>query len=364
MFVILVLARGVLSRLDGEQISMKFSTNALAAAALTALLSFAGAGTPAYAQDETIWRVQTGWLPGNALFDSVVEMANRVEVQSAGRLKIEMLPAGSVVALNQTLDSVRIGVIDGHVSYPSVYAGIDPGFSPLGDLPGAYDDRFQTVEFMYYAGGLDLVRAAYAEQGLFTVGVGTGSWEAIPSRNALASWDDFTGLKLRTPPGLGSLIWEHFGAVPIVMPQTEVFSALEKGVIDAADDGSLSYNLAVGDYDIVKNTLINSPHSNGIWDFSVNIDKWNALPADIQSILETNMREIMVRNIINAMRGDDAAMKKAADIGLNIFELSAEQRDEYRKVAVGIWDEWATKSPLAKKVIETHKAFLREKGLL
>jgi TRAP-type C4-dicarboxylate transport system substrate-binding protein len=215
-----------------------------------------------------------------------------------------------------------------------------------------------------YAGGLDLVRSAYADQGLFTIGVGTGSWEAIPSRRALASWDDFKGMKLRTPPGLGSLIWEHFGAVPIVMPQTEVFSALEKGVIDGADDGSLSYNLAVGDYDIVKNTLINSPHSNGIWDFSVNTDRWNALPADIQSILETNMREVMVRNIMNAMRGDEAALKKAPEIGLNIFELTSDQRAEYRKVAVGIWDEWAEKSPLAKKVIETHKAFLREKGLL
>lgn len=343
---------------------MTIKKNLLLAGISAALLLCGGLKSESFAQEAITWRVQTGWLPGNALFESVVELSERVETQSGGRLKIEMLPAGAVVALNQTLDSVRVGIVDGHVSYPSVYAGIDPGFSPLGDLPGAYDDRFQTVEFMYYGGGLDLVREAYATQGLFTVGVGTGSWEAVPSRVALNSWDDFKGLKLRTPPGMGSLIWERFGAVPIVMPQTEVFSALEKGVIDAADDGSLSYNFQVGDYDIVKHTLINSPHSNGIWDFSVNADRWAELPADIQSILETNMREVMVRNIMNAMRGDEAVMKKADEIGLSVFALSDEDRAEYRKVAVEIWDEWATKSDLAKKVIETHKTFLKGKGLL
>ncbi|MCY0093443.1 TRAP transporter substrate-binding protein DctP [Hoeflea ulvae] len=343
---------------------MSIKRNFLLAGLGAALLLCGGLKSESVAQETITWRVQTGWLPGNALFESVVELSERVETQSGGRLKIEMLPAGAVVALNQTLDSVRVGIVDGHVSYPSVYAGIDPGFSPLGDLPGAYDDRFQTVEFMYYGGGLDLVREAYATQGLFTVGVGTGSWEAVPSRVALNGWDDFKGLKLRTPPGMGSLIWERFGAVPIVMPQTEVFSALEKGVIDAADDGSLSYNFQVGDYDIVKHTLINSPHSNGIWDFSVNADRWAELPADIQSILETNMREVMVRNIMNAMRGDEAVMKKADEIGLSVFALSDEDRAEYRKVAVEIWDEWAGKSDLAKKVIETHKTFLKGKGLL
>lgn len=314
---------------------------------------------------ETItWRVQTGWLPGNDLYDSVLQMADRIETQTTGRLKIEVLPAGAVVALSQTLDSVKIGIVDGHISYPSVYAGIDPGFAPLGDIPGAYDDRFQTVEFMYFGGGLDLVREAYAEQGLFTIGVGTGSWEAVPSRVPLQSWSDFEGVKLRTPPGMGSLIWERFGAVPIVMPQTEVFSALEKGVIDAADDGSLSYNASVGDYDIVNYTLANSPHSNGIWDFSVNADRWAELPADIQSILETNMRDVMVRNVMNAMRGDREVMKKIDEMGLTVFDLSPEDRAAYREVAIEVWNEWAKKSPLAKKVIEAHKAFLTDQGLM
>ena len=294
----------------------------------------------------------------------MLDLSTRVEAQTGGRLKIEVLPAGAVAALNQTIDMVKTGILDGHISYPTVYSGIDPGFAPLGDIPGAYDDRFQTVEFFYYEGGLELLREAYQPYGLYTIGVGTGSWEAIPSKIPLQSWDDFKGIKLRTPPGLASLIWEKFGAVPVVMPQTEVFSALEKGVIDAADDGSLSYNFDVGDYDIVKYTLVNSPHSNGIWDFSVNADRWAALPDDIKAILEADMREIMVRNIMNALRGDEAVLAKADEIGLTLFVLTPEDRAKYREVAIQVWDEWATKSELSQTVIDAHKAFLTKKGLL
>jgi TRAP-type mannitol/chloroaromatic compound transport system substrate-binding protein len=334
------------------------------ASAIVAATGLMAGAFGATAQESITWRVQTGWLPGNTLYDSVVELAERIDLQSEGRLKIEVLPAGAVVALNQTIDSVKAGIIDGHISYAAVYAGLDPGFAPLGDIPGAYDDRFQTIEFMYYEGGLELLREAYAQFGLHTIGVGTGSWEAVPSRVPLESWDDFEGVKLRTPPGIGSLIWERLGAVPIVMPQTEVFSALEKGVIDAADDGSLSYNFQVGDYDIVDFTLVNSPHSNGVWDFTVNADRWAELPDSIKSMLEINMREIMLRNVMNALRQDQEVLAKADEIGLTLFELTPEDRAKYRAIAVEVWDEWATKSELSKKAVDAHKAFLTKKGLL
>ena len=151
---------------------MQLSMKAVLAVALATVV---WAGQPADAQETITWKVQSGWLPGNALYDSIVKFAERVEAQTDGRLKIEVLPAGAVVALNQTIDAVRAGIIDGHFSYATVYSGMDPGFAPLGDIPGAYDDRFQTVEFMYFDGGLELMREAYARFGLYTIGVGTGS---------------------------------------------------------------------------------------------------------------------------------------------------------------------------------------------
>lgn len=322
------------------------------------------AASPSPAQEMITWKVQSLWLPGNKLYDSVLNLFKDVETMSQGRLKIELLPAGAVVASNQTLEAVKTGILDGQISYPTLFAGIDPGFAPLGDIPGAYSERFQTVEFMYYFGGVDMLREAYRPFGLHLVGVGTGSWESIPSKVPLASWDDFKGIKLRTPPGLASIIWERLGAVPVVLPQTEVFSALEKGVIDAADDGSLSYNYQVGDYDVAKHTILYSPHSNGVWDFAVNQARWDALPDDIKLMLEMGMRDVMVKNIVTAARDDAEVLAKADEIGLTLHELSPEDRAEYRRIAIEVWDEWATKSDFAKKVIDAHKAFLSAKGLL
>jgi TRAP-type mannitol/chloroaromatic compound transport system substrate-binding protein len=70
----------------------------------------------ASAQETITWKIQTGWLPGNALYQSVLDLSDRVAKQTNGRLKIEILPAGAVAALNQTIDMVKTGILDGHIS--------------------------------------------------------------------------------------------------------------------------------------------------------------------------------------------------------------------------------------------------------
>ncbi|WP_210490906.1 TRAP transporter substrate-binding protein DctP [Microvirga antarctica] len=330
-------------------------------AALTMLFAATHA-TGVAAQTKTVWRLQNQWLPGNQLTEVVEDWAKRVTAMSGGRLEIQMLPAGSVVPLAQSLEAIKAGVLDGHVSYPTLYAGIDPGFAPLGDIPGAFDSPYQLVEFWYYYGGLELMREAYSRFNIYTIGVGTGSFEAIPSRKPLNTLADFKGLKMRSPPGISSAIWEKLGAVPVVMPLTEVFSALEKGVIDAADNGTLSYNDQTGVYADAKYTLINSMHSNGAFDISVNKAKWDALPADLRQMLELSMRDLMVRCIVRVQIDDAVVLAKAESKGLKISELSDAEKVQYRKLAVQAWSDWSKKSPLSEKVINAYLDYLKKTG--
>jgi TRAP-type mannitol/chloroaromatic compound transport system substrate-binding protein len=330
-------------------------------AALTLFLA-SMLSTAVDAQTKTIWRIQNQWLPGNQLTEVVEDWAKRMNAASGGRLEIQMLPAGSVVPLAQSLEAIRAGVLDGHVSYPTLYAGIDPGFAPLGDIPGAFDSPYQLVEFWYYYGGLDLLREAYSRFNIYTIGVGTGSFEAIPSRKPLKSLADFKGLKMRSPPGISSAILEKLGASPVVMPLTEVFSALEKGVIDAADNGTLSYNEQTGVHAHAKYTLVNSMHSNGAFDISVNKAKWDALPADLKSLLELSMRDLIVRCIVRVQMDDAAVLAKAQQSGLQLAELSSQEKKEYRQMAVQAWSDWAKKSPLADKVISAYGDYLKKTG--
>lgn len=316
----------------------------------------------ARAQTKTVWRIQGQWLPGNQLTDVVEDWVKRVNAMSGGRLEIQLLPAGSVVPLAQSIEAIRAGVLDGHVSYATLYTGIDPGFAPLGDIPGAFDNPYQLVEFWYYYGGLELLREAYGRFNIHAIGVGTGSFEAIPARKPIKSLADFKGLKLRSPPGISSTIWEKLGAVPVVMPLTEVFSALEKGVIDAADAGTLSYNDQSGIYAQAKYTLVNSMHSNGAFDISVNKAKWDAAPADLRQMLELSMRDVMVRCIVRVQVDDAVVLAKASQMGLQVSELSPAEKAEYRKIALTTWDEWSGRSPLAGKVIGAYKDYLKKTG--
>ena len=108
----------------------EFLARASAIVLATGLMAGAAGAT---AQESITWRVQTGWLPGNTLYDSVVELAERIDVQSEGRLKIEVLPAGAVVALNQTIDSVKAGSTATSPMPPSMPA---TGLRAAGRHPG------------------------------------------------------------------------------------------------------------------------------------------------------------------------------------------------------------------------------------
>lgn len=318
----------------------------------------------ARAQARFTWRLQTNWPPGNLLFDEIRGLGDRVRLLSGGRMTIEMLPVGAVAGPNQTIDIVRAGVLDGHVSFSTIFSGIDAGFAPLADLPGAFDHPFQLYEYQYGSGGLELMREAYARFDMYTIGTGTGSFEAIPSRVPLRRLADFRGVKMRSPPGISSLIWQRLGAVPINLPQSEVFSALERGVIDAADNGTLSYNLQNGDYAHAKHTLLNSPHSNGFYDVSVSRARWNALPDDLKEILHVAVRDTMIRNILRANREDIDALPQVRARGVEIADFTAEDRAAYRRLAQEVWTEWSARTPFSKRVIDNHIAYLRRIGSL
>ena len=198
---------------------------------------------------------------------------------------------------------------------------------------------------------------------MYTIGVGTGSFESVPSHVPLRSLADFKGVKLRSPPGISWNIWERLGATPVNLPQSEVFSALEKRVIDAADAGTLSFNDQIGVHAHVKYAMLNSPHSNGLFDVSVNKARWDAQPADIKAILHMAMRDLMISCIVRAAKDDAIVLAKVKEKGgLTLSELSPEDRVKYRQIAVEAWQDWGKKSPFSQKVIDAYVNYLKQIG--
>jgi TRAP-type mannitol/chloroaromatic compound transport system substrate-binding protein len=320
------------------------------------------AQTPAQAQHH--WKMQSLWQAGSVNQQVFEAFCDRVERITGGRLVIEPLPVGTVVAYNETLDAVGAGILDAQHGGTGYFAGKDPAFALLADLNGGYESVWQIDMWYEYGGGNELARELYGQYGLYFVGpVGWGV-ESIPSKIPIRSIDDFKGVKIRTPEGMAQEIFERIGAAPVNIPGSEVYTALERGVIEATDWGTLGMNDDLGYHTIAPYPIFPGFHSAPMADVAVNMDRWNELSDDLKALVELAVRDFNRDMIEQIALQDQKAAATAASRDVDLVHWSPDDRQRFRDVAVGVWAEYGARSPLAGKVYESHVAFLRELGLL
>jgi TRAP-type C4-dicarboxylate transport system substrate-binding protein len=329
-------------------------------AALTALACMPAA----YAQAKHQWRIQTIVPAGSPNFKGYEQLAADIKEMTGGQVELRLLPAGAVVSATQTLEAVKQGVIDGHINYAFNWAGLEPGFAPMGDLSGAYFETTRALGFYYEDVGLSLLREMYAKHNIYVIGIDTGGAESLPSRKAIRTVDDLKGMRIRVPPGISARILQELGATPVNLPFSEVFDALSKGVVDAADAGALHYNFSVGLHKDAKHAVYPGFHSTSMGDFSVNMERWNKLTPDLKRALEVAMQNHVSRYARMLLINDLETVRKAREAGVTITTLSENDRNKYRAVARKAWDEWAQRSPMAKRAIDAHINYLKRIGAI
>jgi TRAP-type mannitol/chloroaromatic compound transport system substrate-binding protein len=331
-------------------------------AALAVAVSLSS-GASAQGADFT-WKVQTLYQAGDPQYKHFEQFVEDVATMSDGRLEIQSFTVGSVVSAAGTLDAVKAGVLDGHFSYAAIWSGLEPGFAAMSDLTGAYENEDQVLHYFYGFGGLELMREMYAPHNMYTIGVMSPGHESLPSRVKLETVEDFKGIKIRMPGGIPAQIMVELGASPVTLPLSEAFPALEKGIVDAADAGTIYYNEGIGIYEEAGFTIVPGFHSTPIVDLTVNASKWEELPGDLKRILEVAMRSMAVDYVPKRITDDEAALARALESGVEVIEWSEAERAKFRNVSHKVWEEWATKGELAKRGIETQVDYLTTIGLL
>ena len=334
----------------------------LAAGALSAAVAIGAAG-PAAAQ-EFHWKMQSLWQAGTINQRVFEAFCDNVEAITGGRLVIDPLPVGAIVAYNETLDAVSVGILDAQHGGSGYFAGKDPAFAILGDLNGGYEDSRQIHMWLEYGGGIELARELYADYGLYYIGGVSWGVESIPAKSPVRSLEDFRGVKLRAPEGMSQIIFQRIGAAPVNIPGAEVYTALERGVVEAADWGTLGMNDDLGYHDIAPYPLYPGFHSAPLADVAVNMRRWNALPDDIRALVEMAVRDFNRDMVERIGLQDMAVAASAAENGVELIDWSRADRRAFREVAVSVWAEYAAGSPMARRFYESHVAFLRRLGLL
>ncbi|MEI4485110.1 TRAP transporter substrate-binding protein [Frigidibacter sp. MR17.14] len=328
-----------------------------------ALIATLGAGSAAMAEQH--FRFQSSDPAGNPNFELQHVFVDKVKELTNGEVTIELLPVGTIVDYKETPDAIQAGLLDGHITDTSYFAGRDPAFGLIANPVGAWADPAQMIDFVENGGGKELMNELINPYGLEFIGVSTPGLEAFVSKVPLDKVDDLKGVKIRSPEGLIANVFAAAGANPVNLPSSEVYTSLDKGVIDAADYSVFSVNQDTGMNDIAMNPVYPGFHSLPLIEVSMNKAKWDALSPELQGKIK-EAEKIFQQTQIDTLHQRDLKAVEAAKAGgkITVHNWSDEERAKFRGIARGEWEKVATKSPMSQKVYDTLVAYLTDKGLM
>ncbi|MEM9843409.1 MAG: TRAP transporter substrate-binding protein DctP, partial [Pseudomonadota bacterium] len=244
-------------------------------------------------------------------------------------------------------------------------------FAIMGDLIAAYDTPEQVQTFCAHGGGKEILQEIYEKHlpgQIHVIGCGPYTREALVARVPIEGFDDLAGVKIRAPEGLASEVFARAGAAPVAIPFSEVYTALEKGIVDAADASAYVNNDATGMHKIAQYPIFPGIHSQAVGQFILNKSTWDGLTDAHKAMLETwytaaytDLRRFTYLRDLELVERDRATGEGANDV--QVVDWAQADRDRFREVASEAWEDVGAQNELATKALEAHKAFLSRLGL-
>ena len=341
---------------------MKSNFKRTVGAAMCTAMAALGAPGLASADTKTL-RIQTHFAPETPSGKLAAEFIDNIQVMSGGSLAIEMYYSSAVVKSVETFDAAASGILDCDMTGGGYQTGKNPAFQFVGDIMGGYDTPYQQLSWLYYGGGLEAAQSLYNQYDMQLVGWWVPGQESLSSSRPIRNAEDFKEWKFRSPPGMETKIFEKLGAKPIVMDFTEIFTALETGIIDGADASGLANNVGLGLYDLVGHANYPGFHSMPSDHLACNKSVWDGLSEDQRRILSTGMESLALRTALTFEKKNAEAAAELRAKGVELYDWAAEDRQAFRDAAQASWPEFATNDE-AKALVESHMAYLRQLGLV
>ena len=307
------------------------------------------------AQPKVQWRLSTAWPPALKLMHgSAVRLAKMVEELSSGRFRIEVFAGDQIVPAFGAFDAASKGTIEAFMGAPSYWADKEPAIEWFQTVPFGMNP--EGMEAWYYHGdGLKLWQETYAPFNLVPrQGPPFAPQMAGWFRKKINSAGDYKGLRMRIGAGLGNKVVTKAGGTAVLIPAAGIFSAFERGVIDAAE--------WVGPHDDVELGLHNSAryyyypgwHEPGtVSEFSFNRKAYEALPIDLRQILDHAIEAEQVYFLADYHAKNAATLarlKTEFKAKVEILQLPATALRELKKLSTEVIREQSEKTPQAKKV--------------
>ncbi len=313
-------------------------------------------------QAPLVVKMQTSWPASDIWMDFARQYTERVEAMSGGRLKVDLLPAGAVVAAFQVIDACNDGIIDAAHSVPVYWYGKSKAASLFGTGP-VFGGSATTMLSWFYAGG---GQEFYRELTQDILGMNVIGYLGFPMFAQPFGWfkeevnavSDVDGLKYRTV-GLAADLLQSMGMSVAQLPGGEIVPAMERGVIDAFEFNNPSSDKRFGAQDVAKNYYLSSYHqASESFEFIFNRDFFEDLEPDLQAILKHGVEAASTANTASAMDNYSADLKSLQEEeGVTVHRTSKEILD----AQINAWDALIPeleKDAFMKKVLDSQRAWV------
>jgi TRAP-type mannitol/chloroaromatic compound transport system substrate-binding protein len=327
----------------------------------------AAIGFPAVvrAQAPAKWRVQTAHVAGTVGYTAFQKYCANVKVLSEGKLEFQPLPAGGIVGTFEMFDAVKKGVLDAMHVFTIYWPGKIPVAAFLSSYPLGLDRPDQWETWFYELGGLQIARKAFQAHNMFYVGPIQHDLNLIHSKVPIRSFEEFKGKKIRYPGGMIAEIFSRAGVSTVLLPGEEVYPALEKGAIDAADFIGPAVNYDLGFAEVAKYIVMGPPTTPclhqpvDLMDLTVNLTKWNGLSKHVQEVVIAATRQHSWDHYAYIQKENIAAWEKYKAKGVQIIRLSEADIQKFRRFAIPMWFTWAKRDALAREAFASQLAFMK-----
>src|SRR3954465_10196398 len=212
------------------------------------------------AQGAVSMRFQSTWPAKDIFHEYANDFAKKVNDMTGGDLKIEVLPAGAVVPAFQLLDAVSKGVLDGGHGVLVYHYGKQTALALWGSGPAYAMDANMLLSWHKYGGGKELLEKLYASIGANVVSFPYGPMPTQPLgwfKKPMTKVEDFQGIKYRTV-GISIDVFTGLGAAVNALPGGEIVSAMDRGLLEAAEFNNASSDRALGFADVSKVCMLQS----------------------------------------------------------------------------------------------------------
>jgi TRAP-type mannitol/chloroaromatic compound transport system substrate-binding protein len=313
------------------------------------------------AQGPISMRWQSTWPSKDIFHEYALDFAKKVNDMTGGELRIEVLPAGAVVPAFGLLDAVSSGTLDGGHGVLVYHYGKQTALALWGSGPGFAMDANMLLAWHKYGGGKELLEKLYASIGANVVSFPYGPMPTQPLgwfKRPVTKAEDIRGLKFRTV-GISIDVFQGMGLAVNALPGGEIVSAMDRGLLDAAEFNNASSDRALGFADVSKVCMLQSYHQNAEqFEIMFNKTKYDALPEKMRAVIS---------NAVEAA-SQDMAWKAIDRYSKDYIELQTKDNVKFYKTPdailkrqLEVYDEVVKKksaeNPLFKEILQSQLRF-------